>query len=170
MLDAFLAIMKGEPVHYAFVHFHDPDGAGHKHNWGSPEYNEAVKKVDGYLGQLFELITTDPRLKGHTAVILSADHGGFGNNHQDQTNPLDYTIPFFVWERGVGKGRSLHPEPEERVKDPRHGPARLQRDAPADPQWRRRQSGPVAAGPAGDSRLADRSAAKIWAVGQQRSR
>jgi Type I phosphodiesterase / nucleotide pyrophosphatase len=120
MLDALIAMMKGEPVNYAFVHFHDPDGAGHKHNWGSPEYNEAVKKVDGYLGQLFELITTDPRLKGHTAVILSADHGGFGNNHQDQTNPLDYTIPFFVWGAGIERGDLYALNPKTR-KDPVSG-------------------------------------------------
>jgi predicted AlkP superfamily pyrophosphatase or phosphodiesterase len=117
LVAALIATMKTEPLQYAFVHFHDPDGAGHKHNWGSPEYIAAVKKVDGYLGQLFELVENDPRLKGHTTIILSADHGGFGNNHQDNTNPMDYTIPFFVWGAQVKQG-DLYAENPQTRKDP----------------------------------------------------
>ncbi len=120
MLASLVATLKTEPLNYAFVHFHDPDAAGHKHNWGSPEYVAAVKKVDGYLGQLVDLVSTDPTLKGHTTLILSADHGGFKNNHADQTNPLDYTIPFFVWGQGVEPG-DLYGLNAQSRKDPGTG-------------------------------------------------
>jgi hypothetical protein len=118
LVAALVGMMKAEPANYAFVHFHDADHAGHGHNWGSPEYNAAVKAVDGYLGAIFELVTTDPELRGKTAVIISADHGGFQNNHQDSANPLNYTIPFYVWGAGVEQGKDLYGLNPETRKDP----------------------------------------------------
>ena len=103
-----MGMMKTEPANYAFVHFHDADQAGHEHNWGSPEYNAAVKAVDGYLRAILDLVATDPRLRGKTTVIVSADHGGFQNNHFDNANPLNYTIPFYVWGAGVATGKDLY--------------------------------------------------------------
>ena len=60
--------------------------------------------VDGYLGQLFNLLETDPGLAGTTAIVLSADHGGSGTNHSTPTTLEHYTIPFYVWGDGVGRG------------------------------------------------------------------
>jgi hypothetical protein len=121
LLAAFEEMMKTKPANYAFVHFHDADQAGHKHNWGSPEYNAAVKAVDGYLGAILDLVTTDPTLRGRTAVIVSADHGGFGNNHGDNSNPLNYTIPFYVWGAGVEPGKDLYGINPKTRKDPGAG-------------------------------------------------
>ena len=74
---------------------------------------------------------TDPRLRGKTAVIVSADHGGFGNNHVDNANPLNYTIPFYVWGAGVAAG-----ERPVRAECPRRGkiPARGRPDYTDGPQ------------------------------------
>ncbi|HEX4142164.1 MAG TPA: alkaline phosphatase family protein [Pirellulales bacterium] len=121
LLTALVGMMKSEPANYAFVHFHDADQAGHKHNWGSPEYNAAVRAVDGYLGAILDLIENDPRLRGNTAVIVSADHGGFGNNHQDSSNPLNYTIPFYVWGAGVEPGKDLYALNAHTRRDPGTG-------------------------------------------------
>jgi len=121
LLAALEEMMKTKPANYAFVHFHDADQAGHKHNWGSPEYNAAVKAVDGYLGAILDLVTTDPTLRGKTTVIVSADHGGFGNNHQDNANPLNYTIPFYVWGAGVEPGKDLYGINPKTRKDPGTG-------------------------------------------------
>jgi hypothetical protein len=104
MIDRFVTEMKANPFHYTFVHFHDTDTAGHAKTWGSPEYNDAVKRVDGFLGKILELVTGDERFKGKTAIILSADHGGKGLDHGFNTNPLNYTIPFYVWGAGVATG------------------------------------------------------------------
>ena len=121
LLTALLGMMKSEPANYAFVHFHDADQAGHKHNWGSPEYNAAVKAVDGYLGAILDLVTTDPQLRGKTVVIVSADHGGSGNNHGENANPLNYTIPFFVWGAGVEQAKDLYALNPQARKDPGTG-------------------------------------------------
>jgi len=102
LMERYLAEMKANPFNYTFLHFHDADTAGHAHTWGSPEYKAAVKAVDGYLAQILELIANDERLRGKTAIILSADHGGTGLDHGYNSNPLNYTIPFLVWGAGVG--------------------------------------------------------------------
>ena len=108
LLKSFVEMMKVAPANYAFVHLHDPDSAGHSKGWGGKEYDDALRAVDGYLGMIFDLVTTDPRLKDRTAIILSADHGGQGKNHGDKGNPHDYTIPFYVWGAGVAPGRNLY--------------------------------------------------------------
>jgi predicted AlkP superfamily pyrophosphatase or phosphodiesterase len=101
MTDRFIEEMKADPFNYAFVHFADTDSAGHSKKWGSPEYKEAMRKVDGLLGRILELTDSDERLRGKTAIIISADHGGIDYNHGFNTNPLNYTIPFYVWGAGV---------------------------------------------------------------------
>jgi predicted AlkP superfamily pyrophosphatase or phosphodiesterase len=118
--DRFIAEMKANPFNYTFFHFADPDTAGHAKQWGSPEYNEAVKRIDGCLGKLFALIDGDDRFRGKTAVILSADHGGTGFNHGFNTNPANYVIPFYVWGAGVKHGDLYAFNPSSRV-DPKAG-------------------------------------------------
>lgn len=89
---------------YTFVHYADTDDAGHAYGWGSDAYNGAITRIDGYLGQMFNLLQTDPQLAGRTAIVLSADHGGTGLGHGDATLAVDYTIPFYAWGAGVGRG------------------------------------------------------------------
>jgi predicted AlkP superfamily pyrophosphatase or phosphodiesterase len=108
MTERFLAEMKSNPFQYSFLHFHDADTAGHAKTWGSPEYNAALKAVDGFLGKILELVTTDERFKGKTAIIISADHGGTGLNHGVNSDPRNYTIPFYVWGAGVAHCKDLY--------------------------------------------------------------
>lgn len=66
----------------------------------------AVRSVDGYLGQLLNLIETTPAMAGKTAIVLSADHGGqLGTtDHGTASSADNYTIPFYVWGPGVLQG------------------------------------------------------------------
>ncbi len=125
----FIAEMKANPFHYSFVHYRDPDSAGHSKEWGSPEYNDAVKRVDACLGKLFELIDTDQRFKGKTAIILSADHGGTGLGHAFYNNPLNYVIPFYAWGAGVSHADDLYaPNRPSRVEPQSGRPDYVERD------------------------------------------
>jgi hypothetical protein len=109
MMSAYRPVMESaSPFKYSFVHFADPDQAGHSYGWGSANYNTAVKTVDTYLGQIFSDIAGNVLLAGHTAIILTADHGGTGTGHGTASNPLNYTIPFFVWGPGVEAGADLY--------------------------------------------------------------
>ncbi len=106
---AFVSAMSGPtPLKYSFVHIADPDEIGHAKGWGSTEYNNAVKAADGYLGTILNTIATNPALKGHTAIILTADHGGEGSAHSTNDKRLDYTIPFMVWGPGVQANTDLY--------------------------------------------------------------
>lgn len=117
--DRFIAEMKADPFHYSFVHYRDPDSAGHGKGWGSPEYNDAIRRVDKCLGQLFEMITGDERFAGRTAIVLSADHGGTRRNHGIFSDPLNYVIPFYVWGAGVEKPGDLYALNESSRVDPK---------------------------------------------------
>jgi hypothetical protein len=106
--NSFVADMNAHPFNYAFIHYGDGDAAGHSYGWGSTEYNNAIKAVDGYLGSIFNLVTTNTTLKDQTVIILTADHGGKGKNHSDAADPCDYTIPFFVWGPCITLGYDLY--------------------------------------------------------------
>jgi len=109
IMSDYIPIMQStSPFNYSFVHFADPDQAGHGSGWGSANYNNAVKTVDVYLGQIFGAIAGNTKLAGNTAIILTADHGGTGTGHGDATLALDYTIPFMVWGPGVTAGADLY--------------------------------------------------------------
>ena len=80
-----------------FLHFYEPDAAGHSSGWMGTAYLDSIKQVDGYLGQIMAAIRANPVLYGHTAIILTADHGGTGTGHSAASVPTNYTIPFLVW-------------------------------------------------------------------------
>jgi hypothetical protein len=104
----FLADMAANRFNYTFLHYRDPDSAGHDFGWGSAQWEAAVQNVDDYLGEVFNLVETDPLLQGRTAIVLTADHGGQGNGHGNASLPSVYTIPFFAWGAGVDVGTDLY--------------------------------------------------------------
>jgi hypothetical protein len=105
---SFLAQMAASRFDYVFLHYSTTDDAGHADGWGSAEWDDAVRTIDDRLGQIFALIEGDPALDGDTLVILSADHGGTGTSHDEETDAANYTIPFFVWGNGVQAGADLY--------------------------------------------------------------
>ena len=108
MVRDFVADCAAKPFHFSFIHFADPDAAGHPFGWGGEQYLAAVRRVDKGLGDIFRLVETQPAMRGRTAIILTADHGGKGHDHKIITEPLDYTIPFYVWGAGVAAGKDLY--------------------------------------------------------------
>jgi predicted AlkP superfamily pyrophosphatase or phosphodiesterase len=100
----FLAQMTTNPCHYAFVHLGDADLAGHLQGWGSDLYLDTLEEMDVCIGRIISLMTNHPALKNHSALIVTADHGGYEIDHRDSTNPLSYTIPFYTWGVGVATG------------------------------------------------------------------
>lgn len=98
---ALVADLATNPAALTFVSYRDPDSAGHDFLWGSEVWNDAVRAVDGYLGEILAVVESDPRLRGSTTVIVTADHGGAGTGHSDPEGWRNYTIPFFVWGPGV---------------------------------------------------------------------
>lgn len=107
MQSQLLAGLGSNHFEYTFVHYADTDDAGHSTGWGSESYINAIRRVDTYLGELFDLIedeVNNPLMAGQTAIVLSSDHGGSNMAHGNATNPEHFTIPFYVWGAGVAQG------------------------------------------------------------------
>ncbi|MBD28725.1 MAG: hypothetical protein CMO38_05705 [Verrucomicrobiaceae bacterium] len=97
----------------SMLHLRDPDTSGHAHGWeisSKSIYMSAVAKMDWIVGKLFDFIEANENLKGKTALILTADHGGRleTKTHTKSDHKLNYTIPFYVWGAGVGAGLELY--------------------------------------------------------------
>jgi len=85
-----------------FVHLAEPDASGHHDGWMTPKYGQAVLAADAGLGRLIELADVAYGV-GKYAVIVTADHGGHGNDH-GSSDPQDVTIPWIAWGEGVKQG------------------------------------------------------------------
>jgi len=103
----------GFPRSLVFIHYPGPDGAGHRFGWnltaGSP-YMQSVAAVDKELGRVLDAIDSDPALKGRTALLLTADHGGGGPllSHYNIHLWINYIIPFLVWAGEDGPAADLY--------------------------------------------------------------
>lgn len=106
LLKQFVREMSEDPHEYAFLHLRDPDHIGHLFDFdlGSDNaYMRSIRKIDDMLADVFALVETSPEMAGNTVIILTSDHGGGGNwhGHGDADHAENYTIPFYVWGRGV---------------------------------------------------------------------
>ncbi|MEI6606622.1 MAG: alkaline phosphatase family protein, partial [Verrucomicrobiota bacterium] len=107
----FVRQMTAQPINFAFFHYQDPDAAGHSLGWSTDPaspYAASLKSVDTQIGKILDLVRASPALNGKTTIILTSDHGGHEKTHGDTHNPLDYTIPFYVWSAGVTLGSDLY--------------------------------------------------------------
>ena len=107
MVNSFLTAM-ATPFHLTWMHFADPDDAGHNFGWATTDYRNAVRNVDSQLGRILTLIDGNPFLRGLTTLIVTADHGGTGFSHTDKTLAANYTIPFIVWGADVPRPGDLY--------------------------------------------------------------
>jgi predicted AlkP superfamily pyrophosphatase or phosphodiesterase len=96
------AHLKTEKPNLLFVHLSDPDSAGHSAGWMSAAYGRAVQATDSALADLLEA-AEQTYGAGNYSVLVTADHGGHGNGH-GTNDPLDVTIPWIAWGRGVDEG------------------------------------------------------------------
>ncbi len=119
LTDSLTKTLANAPPNFSFMHFGQPDNAGHDEGWGSAEYLDALVDVDAAIGRILTLIENDPRLAAHAAVIVTADHGGSGRRHSDPTNPDHFVIPFHVLGRGIPAGRDLYSVVGERRTPPK---------------------------------------------------
>lgn len=105
---AFIAAMDAAPRTYSFIHIVDPDTAGHATDWESDAYRDAVIATDNRLGRILDYVTADADFAGTTAVLLTADHGGAGENHTDPLDLGSYTIPAFLWGPQIPAGADFY--------------------------------------------------------------
>mmetsp|Transcript_4712 Transcript_4712/g.10222 ORF Transcript_4712/g.10222 Transcript_4712/m.10222 type:complete len:537 (-) Transcript_4712:1244-2854(-) len=106
------------PCVYSFVHFREPDKAGHSDGPDDKEYVQAVKKADGFVGQVRSILESR-NMMADTAIIVVTDHGfEIDGNHSDRTDENVYTVPFFVMGPHVKAGANLYELNQGRYADP----------------------------------------------------
>ncbi len=131
LVDRFTQELAQRQFTYSFLHLADPDSAGHQSGWGSDDWNAAVEQVDGYLGKVLKAVESNGSLKGTTAILLTADHGGSGKGHDNPGQLTNYQIPFFLWGPEVPAGANLYDVFSAVVADPQQG--RPDYNAPSPP-------------------------------------
>jgi predicted AlkP superfamily pyrophosphatase or phosphodiesterase len=99
------AWIKQHKPRLAFVHFADPDTAGHASGWGSPEQKESLKVTDQALWQVWRAIE-EAGIADSSVLLISADHGGHDKTH-GLNIPDDMLIPWVAWGHGVKKGNVI---------------------------------------------------------------
>jgi len=91
-----------------FVHFSDPDIAGHSTGWGSPEYLDSLLACDRGVA-LLRAAVAEAGAASRAVFLVTADHGGHGTGH-GTTDPLDMTIPWIAYGPGnVEQGSLTNP-------------------------------------------------------------
>ena len=102
-LSAFLVLnSERKKKTFTFLHLALPDFVGHASGWDLSDgsaYRQALLDIDAALGFILSKINESPNLKGHVAIVLTADHGGGVPliSHLDPEAPVNFTIPFLVW-------------------------------------------------------------------------
>lgn len=86
-----------------FLHFADPDSAGHRYGWMTEEYREAAQRADDCLRQVIETLDV-PGKAENTLLLVTSDHGGHGKSHGTRLD-VDQRIPWYAWGAGVRRGR-----------------------------------------------------------------
>jgi predicted AlkP superfamily pyrophosphatase or phosphodiesterase len=104
MTDAVLAALTraDDKRKLLFVHFAITDLTAHAYGWDvtpGSKYMKAVAAVDAQLGRILDAIEGSDRLRGKTAIVLTADHGGGApfKSHDRVNMWVDYIIPLVVW-------------------------------------------------------------------------
>lgn len=82
--------------------------SGRRDGWMRPEYFTTLTEVDSMIGQVLDSIDSDPALKDHALVLLTASGGGRGHDNQDASHRANFTIPFIAWGPGVVAGADLY--------------------------------------------------------------
>jgi hypothetical protein len=111
IVDYFLhSLTNGTPYNSAFLHVTEPDSIGHSKGWGTSAWFDGLQQVDAQLGRIFAAIETNGNssISLQTALIITADHGGYGPTHTDPLLEYNYTIPIFVWGPGFPDGTDLY--------------------------------------------------------------
>lgn len=103
VVDAALPSLVDPTLDLVFLHFPDPDVAGHRKGWGSPEYGAAVAAADAALSRVIDAVDAS---KTGTLVVVTSDHGGggaWGPYQHGSGSPEDVNIPLILWGSSVAR-------------------------------------------------------------------
>lgn len=86
-------------VQFLLVHFPSPDLLGHGFGGASPQYAEAVRRVDDHLASLVDAVDL-----ADTTVIVTSDHGHIDTGGHGGWEPVVTRVPLVLAGAGVRRG------------------------------------------------------------------
>lgn len=120
--DAFAAKVGDLKPNLCFIHFGDPDVAGHKFGMNSPEKMQAFADCDAAL-KVIRTAIDKAGLTDSSVIILTADHGGHDYTAEESAKAKpgtvlkggthgtaatdDVVIPWIAWGKGVRKHATI---------------------------------------------------------------
>lgn len=90
---------------FNFVYLGHTDEVGHRCNWMSVPYMEAIAGADRCIGRVLAAYAEAGWLE-HTTVCVVSDHGGHARTHGTDQD-ADMLIPFILSGRAIAPGRVL---------------------------------------------------------------
>lgn len=68
-----------------FLHFNEPDAAGHDYGFSAsvPEYAATLRTTDDYVNQLFDIVEKKREGGENWIIFILSDHGGEGKTHSN---------------------------------------------------------------------------------------
>lgn len=100
--DGAAGILDRGDARLVLVHFPSVDLVGHRFGGASPEYAEAVRRVDAHLGTLLLFLDL-----GRDTVIVTSDHGHLDTGGHGGWEPVVKRTPLVLAGRGVRPGSEL---------------------------------------------------------------
>jgi len=90
----------------AFIHLVDTDSAGHRYGSDSFEYRKAIRDSISLVERLYNKLS-QLGLLDDSIIVVTADHGMYGNKHHNVYPPLVSDIPLWMWGKPFKKGYKL---------------------------------------------------------------
>lgn len=100
------AYMESARPHFTFLHFAEPDLAGHTAGWMTRPYQYAVRRADAAVREAWDAARA--AFGDRLVFIVTADHGGHARTHGSD-RPVDVRIPWIAWGRAVTPGAITTP-------------------------------------------------------------
>ncbi len=97
-------IVKDKP-NFLFIHFDDPDAAGHSIGHYTQHYYNSITRMDTLVGRIIAA-TKKAGIYDETIFCIVSDHGGIGKGHGGDTMS-EMEIPYIIFGKGVQKGKEL---------------------------------------------------------------
>ena len=90
---------------FSFIYIGHPDEVGHKHQWGSPQYIEALEDVDKALGEFFTSLKNANMFEDSHFIVVT-DHGGVKYGHGG-LSMAEIEIPWIISGPGVIRNKMI---------------------------------------------------------------
>ncbi len=92
-----LFALRQQSADFVFLYLGGVDTAGHQYGWMSPEYISTIEKADDCIKRFLSEMPDD------TLVFITADHGGIGYSHGDDSDD-EMLIPLIIVADEIARG------------------------------------------------------------------